>query len=162
MKYKVLTLTQPWATLVAIGAKRIETRSWYTMFRGPLLIHAAAGLGLGGRREMIARCRSDYFDKALESAGYWPVSAIDALPYGAIVAATELRGCFRIERDPRTGREVYRDARTLVDVGLPEVAFGDYTPGRFAWLLTDVRRLPTPIPAKGALGLWTWEGDLSL
>jgi hypothetical protein len=33
---KVLTFTQPWATLVAIGAKRIETRSWYTNYRGPL------------------------------------------------------------------------------------------------------------------------------
>ena len=40
---KVLTLTQPWATLVAIGAKRIETRSWSTKYRGPLAIHAAKG-----------------------------------------------------------------------------------------------------------------------
>ena len=40
---KALTLTQPWATLVAIGAKRIETRSWRTSYRGPLAIHAAKG-----------------------------------------------------------------------------------------------------------------------
>ena len=39
---KVLTLTQPWATLVAIGAKKIETRSWSASYRGPLAIHAAA------------------------------------------------------------------------------------------------------------------------
>src|SRR6202030_2406661 len=38
---KALTLTQPWATLVAIGAKRIETRSWPTLYRGPLAIYAA-------------------------------------------------------------------------------------------------------------------------
>jgi hypothetical protein len=43
---KGLTLTQPWATLVAIGAKRIETRSWPTRYRGLLAIHAGAGLGL--------------------------------------------------------------------------------------------------------------------
>lgn len=36
-----LTLMQPWATLVAIGAKRIETRSWATRYRGPSAIHAA-------------------------------------------------------------------------------------------------------------------------
>lgn len=40
---KALTLTQPWATLVAIGAKRIETRSWRTNFRGRIAIHAAKG-----------------------------------------------------------------------------------------------------------------------
>jgi hypothetical protein len=36
----------------------------------------------------------------------------------------------------------------------PELDFGDYTPGRFQWVLSDVRLLPEPIPAKGALGLW--------
>ncbi|MFL5577327.1 MAG: ASCH domain-containing protein [Gemmatimonadaceae bacterium] len=40
---KALTLTQPWATLVAIGAKTIETRSWPTHYRGEVAIHAAKG-----------------------------------------------------------------------------------------------------------------------
>lgn len=35
---KALTLWQPWATLIAIGAKRIETRGWATSYRGPLVI----------------------------------------------------------------------------------------------------------------------------
>lgn len=39
---KVLTLHQPWASLVALGVKTIETRSWSTKYRGPLAIHAAA------------------------------------------------------------------------------------------------------------------------
>lgn len=38
---KMLTLHQPWASLVAVGRKRIETRSWSTSYRGPLAIHAA-------------------------------------------------------------------------------------------------------------------------
>jgi hypothetical protein len=37
---KALTLIQPWATLVALGEKQIETRSWDTKYRGPLAIHA--------------------------------------------------------------------------------------------------------------------------
>ena len=37
---KTLTLLQPWAMLVALEAKRIETRSWGTWYRGPLAIHA--------------------------------------------------------------------------------------------------------------------------
>lgn len=158
MRYKVLTLTQPWATLVAIGAKRIETRSWPTSYRGPLLIHAAAGLGPGGRREMIARCRSEHFDTALEAAGYWPVSAIDHLPYGAIVAAAELFDCNAAPGYLAAGWR-YDDGREW-RLTEQERAFGDYAPGRFAWLLDQVQPLATPIPAKGALGLWTWDGDL--
>jgi hypothetical protein len=38
---KAITLHQPWATLVAIEQKKIETRSWPTSYRGPLAIHAA-------------------------------------------------------------------------------------------------------------------------
>lgn len=40
---KALSLTQPWASLIAIGAKRVETRSWSTNHRGPVAIHAAKG-----------------------------------------------------------------------------------------------------------------------
>ncbi len=40
---KALSLLQPWATLVVIGVKQIETRSWSTAYRGPLLIHASKG-----------------------------------------------------------------------------------------------------------------------
>ena len=35
--------------------------------------------------------------------------------------------------------------------------FGDFIPGRYAWLLTDVQPLAEPIPAKGRQGLWGWE-----
>jgi hypothetical protein len=42
---------------------------------------------------------------------------------------------------------------------LHEVPFGDYTPGRFAWVLAAVRALAEPIPARGAFGLWTWEQE---
>jgi hypothetical protein len=38
---KALSLWQPWATLIALKKKQIETRSWRTTYRGPLAIHAA-------------------------------------------------------------------------------------------------------------------------
>ncbi len=41
---KVLTLKQPWATLVAEGIKKYEFRSWKTNYRGKILIHAGAGI----------------------------------------------------------------------------------------------------------------------
>lgn len=37
--------------------------------------------------------------------------------------------------------------------------YGDYSPGRFAWLLADIKPLPEPIPAKGKQGLWNWTPD---
>ena len=36
---KALTVRQPWASLIAVGAKRVETRSWPTAYRGPRAIH---------------------------------------------------------------------------------------------------------------------------
>ena len=41
---KVLTLKQPWATLVAEGIKKYEFRSWKTNYRGKVLIHAGSGV----------------------------------------------------------------------------------------------------------------------
>jgi hypothetical protein len=52
------------------------------------------------------------------------------------------------------------DSSILFPLTDQERAFGDYTPGRFAWLLANVKALPEPIPAKGALGLWNYEGAL--
>lgn len=162
---KALTLTQPWAAMVAIGAKRIETRSWSTKYRGPLLIHAAAGLGpVGGWKGLRDLTASQPFKDALEDGvarGLVPAYD-DDLPFGAIVAQANLIRI--VETD-----DLRIDGRTSVITGLgietwylsdQERAFGDYTPGRFAWLLADARPLATPIPAKGALGLWEWQGVL--
>lgn len=38
-----------------------------------------------------------------------------------------------------------------------EAAFGNYAPGRYAWLLSGAVLLPDPVPAVGRLGLWEWE-----
>jgi hypothetical protein len=45
---KALSIIQPWATLLAMGAKKIETRSYRTPYRGPLLIHASKTLSPSG------------------------------------------------------------------------------------------------------------------
>jgi len=39
---KTITIRQPWAHAILHLGKDIENRSWYTHYRGPLLIHAAA------------------------------------------------------------------------------------------------------------------------
>jgi len=136
---KALTLTQPWATLVAIGAKRIETRSWRTPYRGSLAVHAAKSFPKSARA----------FAFALD---------LGPLPTGAVIATCRLISCVPtrelqhnrlIEVDYLAGCEDF-----LLDNR--ERAFGDYSPGRYAWLLADVKPCE-PIPAVGALSLWNWE-----
>jgi hypothetical protein len=64
---KTLTLTQPWATLVSLGAKTFETRSWKTDYSGPLAIHAAKGFP--GWAKDLCSIDDEYFYKALRPAG---------------------------------------------------------------------------------------------
>lgn len=151
---KAITLTQPWATLVAIGAKRIETRSWATSYRGPLAIHAGKGLGpVGGKRGLQELCEQEPFRSVLLAHG---VDWTD-LPLGAVVATCNLVDFVRFQRNSQWFT-VQRDGdMTSWRITDQERAFGDYAPGRLGWLLADIRRISEPIPAKGSLGLWEWE-----
>lgn len=145
---KTLTLTQPWASLVASGAKQIETRSWGTSYRGPLAIHAAKGFSRGCKE----LCFYSPFNEELAKADF---QRIVQLPVGMVVATCELMRVL-----PITSFATVRiQAREYCGIELSdrEGAFGDYGPGRFAWVLKNVKRLDEPVPAKGALGLWEWS-----
>ena len=145
---KALTLWQPWASLVALGEKRIETRCWQTSYRGELAIHAAQklpprwlGASMHGNEFRcqladILNCRVDHVD-----------AAIRALPYGAIVAITRL---VSIEETSRVRDE-------LADLNNREFIFGNYEDGRYAWHLALVKKVDAPIPAKGNRLLWNWK-----
>lgn len=134
---KVLTLTQPWATLVAIGAKKIETRAWKTSHRGPLAIHAASGFPAWA----AGLCDEEPFSSLLRSAG---CTSASQLPRGVIVAVCDLVGC-----------EPTENIRLRPGFSMTyEYAFGDYREGRWGWRLENVRRLPVPLPARGHLMLW--------
>jgi activating signal cointegrator 1 len=131
---KALSLTQPWASLVAIGAKRIETRSWRTSYRGPLAIHASKS-GLAW-----SNISANYL-AALKDGG---ITTIEELPFGKIVAICRLLDCIPTEE-------------AILSISRREETFGDYSPGRWAWLLSDIEPLLEHVPAKGALGLWEWN-----
>lgn len=161
---RCLTLTQPWAQLVALGKKRIETRSWETLYRGPLAIHAAKGLGsVGGMRGLWELCEGEPFHSAIH-----PHMLPTALPLGAVVAVCDLVDC--VATWPSWASiepwiTVASDSQQWVvppPIDSDERAFGDYSPARFAWLLANVRMLPEPIPARGALSLWEWDAPAGL
>ena len=169
MKYKVLTLTPPWGTLIAIGVKQIETRDWAVHYRGPLLIHQGTNLKpIGGEQGLIEICGSDPFFGVLHDAGY---RGGKPLPMGKIVAVCELKAIARIDHyEPWPDDNDLQPRGPFLNFGSrgeplpdePELSFGNYAPGRYAWLLADIRALPTPIAARGLPGLWEWEGDIGL
>ena len=148
---KAITVTQPFATLCAINAKRIETRGWKTDYRGPLAIHA----GKGCPPEFVALAHTEPFFSILKAAGY---ALFGDLPRGAVIATCRLVECLQIGPRIAAFGVANEGEWRLTD---QERAFGDYTPGRYAWLLADVQPLAAPIPARGALSLWAWEPGLS-
>lgn len=154
---RALTLTQPWATLVAIGEKRVETRSWHTHFRGPVAIHAAKGLAYPVMNEtgLSLLIESEPFASVLRPhlSGYTAEERAADLPRGAIV------GVATIDHVLPTGLTLHRSltARGYVArrvLSEQELAFGDYGEGRYAWILG--RRVQvSPIECVGARGLWS-------
>lgn len=136
---KALSLWQPWASAIALGLKTIETRSWSTAYRGPLAIHAARRRLTPAEEAELHSLITEVFDagSAQLPSGSWPFQ------YGAIVATCEL-----VEVRP-----AWRDDPNLT---AQERRWGDFSPGRFAWVLADVKRVETVEPARGRQGLWEW------
>jgi hypothetical protein len=147
---RALTLCQPHATLVALGAKRYETRGWPTKHRGPLAIHAGKNLApVGGRRGLRALCGREPFRSVLFGDG--PYADPDDLPRGEVLCVVDLVACLP------TFALRYGYARPLgraLALGDHEFDFGDYSQGRWAWGLANIRVLPEPVPARGHQGLW--------
>jgi activating signal cointegrator 1 len=143
---KALSLTQPWASLIALGAKKIETRSWSTSYRGTIAIHASKGLPKGlpkGCELRLGRYDTERDESGLLMRGAdlrWPYR----LPLGSIVATATLVDVVRTNAIEVAAR---------FQVAPDEEEYGDYGPRRFAWLLNDVKPIH-PVPMKGALGLW--------
>ena len=135
-KMKALTLWQPHATLIAIAAKRYETRSWTTDYRGPLAIHAAKS------KKGCELCYTSPFYTVLKNTDY---PSFKWLPFGKIIAICKLVDIIQITDTNATG------------LSEQELAFGDFTPGRYAWYLQSVQQLEIPIPIRGKQRLWMWD-----
>lgn len=139
---KAITLWEPWATAIALGLKKIETRHWFTGYRGPLAIHAAKtrehadGLFEDSCNDDGLLVRSAFLDAGITS--------LEQLSFGCIVATTHLVACERVEG--------IRAALSPI-----ERALGGYDDGRFAWRLENITRLATPVPARGGQGFWNWD-----
>jgi hypothetical protein len=147
---KAITIHQPWATLIALGAKKMETRSWLTKHRDPLAIHA-------GKKIDREACEREPIKSTLSAHGY----TADNLPTGAVVATCRIEECWEVSRCLRGDVVLEKDGGNTMredPIGKKEESFGWYDDGRYAWEMTDINKLSEPIPAKGQQGLWNW-GD---
>jgi len=127
---KVITLWEPWASLIAIGAKRFETRSWYTQYKGEIAIHAAK----------VEKYPPAGVKAVMRQVGLDPLT----LPYGKIVCIAELVSC------------VEMDSALIAQQSIMEAAVGGWELGRYAWKLENIRVLEKPILARGSQGFWNW------
>lgn len=136
---KALTISQPYASLIADGSKWIENRTWPTNYRGPLAIHA----GLG----------TQYMTKkALQLSG---------LPYGSVVAVAELQSCQKL-RTIRNMAGIINALTNRIDGSnrtWEEADEHEHAEGPYCWILGNVRKIE-PIEARGAQGLWVPSQEL--
>lgn len=137
---RAITLRDPWAQLVLIGAKRIETRGFQVNpdpdtpgGRVTLVLHSSKTF----TEEEDALCKAEPFRKCLVDGGAWPPGL---LPRGQVLALFDVTGCTASE--------------DLVDISAQERAFGNYADGRWGWHIENVRRCQRPVPARGMQGLW--------
>lgn len=141
MTARALSLWQPWASLIAVGAKRVETRGWGSPYRGRLAVHAAKRWTKDERR-FLADLLCDPLLSADQRRGLC-LSLDSPCAFGSVVAVVDLVDVRRM--DDGWCKEV-TDLERLV---------GAHEPGRYAWILSGVRPLKKPMPLRGRQGLWT-------
>jgi len=121
---KALTICNPYPYMIMDHSKRVENRTWATSYRGPLLIHA------GKNRDWLQD--GDF-------------SIYPDMQFGFLLGAVEIVDCMSLE-------EISRGDYPPALNWLPE---HEHTLGPYCWVLGDkVRRLKSPVPWKGAQGLW--------
>lgn len=143
-----LSLTQPWASLMALDEKRYETRDWPTQVRGELAIVASKGFP----RDERELCHEYPFDEVLAEHGITIVgltpSKPNQLPLGVVLAVVELVDCIPTRPDgrPRLSR------RPETAPARHEEDFGNYAPERYAFITRNLRRLHEPVPVERVEG----------
>ena len=124
---KVLTIKEPWATLIIEGYKKYEFRSWKTKYRGKILIHA----GMSIEKDMLERFKEYNLDYSK----------------GAIIGEAEILDCILVDEEfneklRKINKTVYGRSNHVET---------------YAWKLENVIKYEKPIYIKGQLGLWNYN-----
>lgn len=128
---KVLSIQEPYATLIKDGYKKIETRSWKTNYRGKILIHASLG---------------KTFQKTITNTEVISLLKERSLNHGKIICQATLVDCIKMTEE----------FIKKVQLNNQEYILGIYELGRYAWILENIIPLERTIEVKGKLGLWEY------
>ena len=131
---KVLTIKEPFATLIKNKIKYIETRSWKTNYRGELYIQAG-----------VAKLTKEVKERKELSDLY----SEDELKYGYIICKCNLVDCIEMTEE-FIEKEKQKNPNNFIA--------GRYEVGRYAWVLDEVEPIK-PIRVKGQLGIWNYKGS---
>lgn len=135
---KVLSLREPFATLIKEKKKLVETRSFKTNYRGELYIHASVT-----KIDKETRNRKELFD----------LLGNESLGFGRIICKCRLVDC------------IYMTKEYVEDMKInhfEEYLCGEYKEGRYAWILDSIEPLEEPIKAKGQLGIWNYYTEFDV
>lgn len=149
-----LSLWEPWASLMAVGAKSIETRHWPTQYRGPLLIHAAKRRVKSELQDYLGDV--DFQQGLADLVPGKPAIGPEDLGFGNALALVDLYDCRRTEAIADFEERAVRvewPGESNTYLSLLEFEFGNYAPGRWGWMTRNVRRLK-PFPLRGQQGLF--------
>lgn len=127
---KVISIREPYASLIKLGIKTIETRSWKTNYRGEIYIHAC-----------VTKSKIKDEIKHLVPS---------ELTYGYILCKANLKDCIYMD-------EQY--IASVKDDNYNNYLCGHYEVGRYAWVLDNIEVLAHPIFVKGQLGIWNYNRE---
>lgn len=136
---KAFTVYQPYAFAIMEGLKRYETRPRRTNIRGRVAVHAGAA---GFDAAMKGRSQAD--KDAISAMQHESPFIENVLARGAVIGTIEIVDSVPVEEVMHTLTERER-------------LLGDYSPGRFAWVLQNPIMFPAPIRARGQQGWWEWR-----
>lgn len=139
MKIRAISLWQPWASLIALGYKKYETRSWQTNYRGSLLICSAQ------KDTKFLRDLTYYLAKKYQLKSC--CQSWKQYPLGQALAICNLVDCI-----PITSELIVKQSQLELDCG-------DWRIERYAWKLEHIRAI-NPFPIKGQQRLFTVDYDL--
>lgn len=142
---KALSLWQPWASLMAAGYKRIETRDWppSSLRQGQLVAIHAAKRWTGDVRELLEE--DPFFKRYLTLAQRRELWDFTTPPLGAVIAVARFHSVIPTVTLIRNKQLTER-----------EWAFGNFSHGRYGWVFSEVRPIQ-PIPTRGMQGLFNWQ-----
>lgn len=165
---RVLTVFQPWASLIIVGAKPYEFRSKRpprTILNQRIVIHAAARKIVPSEVHALIRAienrpanPQDCAQTCLHQAAALPVLWQAVLPAGAVGSLPI--GCGLGTAICGEGRNGYDIAEEFGAEHVNDSDRDDHA--NYGWPMSDIEVWPEPIPARGSQGIWFWPTPTGL